>query len=151
MNTKKHLKFLILIVLMFPTFVFSQFTSGVTACDTSSFSLIGVDFGCSIYHIINVISLIIPILFALSFLAFFWGLSRFILNSGSPADVQKGKNYMIWGVVVLFVLISVRAIIGLIARDLEIGDSSTIPLIPTSTNSGQNTSTFNLPSGVPAP
>lgn len=116
---------------------------------SSAFSLAGSTIKGVIYEVLGIIGLALPILFALCFLVFFWGLSKFILNPGSQADIQKGKSYMMWGVLILFILISFRAIVGIIARDLDIGDSTSIPLIPTSTNSGQDNSTFNLPSGVP--
>lgn len=118
---------------------------------TCAFSLKDSTFNVIIYEIISVISVVIPILFALSFLVFFWGLSKFILNSGSATEVQKGKTYIIWGVLALFILISFRTIIGIIATDLDIGSSSFIPVIPTTTNpSGADNSTFNLQQGVPA-
>lgn len=134
---KKNIKYspIFFILIPFITFAFNW--------QSSTFSSV-------IDEVISVISLAIPLLFALSFLVFFWGVSRFILNSGSTAEIQKGKSYMIWGVVALFILISIRAIIGIVARDLEIGDSSSIPLIPTSTNSGGSSSEdFSLPSGIP--
>lgn len=117
-----------------------------------AFSLSGSTFASVITEIINIIGLTLPILFALCFLVFFWGVSKFILNSGSAAEIQKGRSYMIWGIVALFILVSFRVIVGIIAKDLEIGDSSFTPLIPTSSNpSGQEYTTYNLPQGVPAP
>lgn len=112
-----------------PSLVFSQtvFRSGMAGCITGNYSLIGADFKCTIYRIISLINLLIPIMFGSALIVFFWGLSKFILNSGSPAEVTKGKSYMIWGVLALFVLVSVRAIIGILATNLEIGNTGVIP------------------------
>ncbi len=84
-----------------------------------------------IEELLGLIQLIIPILFMLAFIFFFWGLSKFILNSGSKDGVEKGKSYMLWGILALFILVTFRAIVGLIASDLGIGQSDYIPLLPT--------------------
>lgn len=116
----------------------------------ASFSLAGANFKGVVDEVISYINILVPILYSLCFVVFFWGLSKFILNSGSAPEVQKGKTYMIWGVTALFVLISLRAIIGILAKEFDIGDSTAIPQIKTTTNtSGTDSSTFNLPAGIP--
>lgn len=116
----------------------------------ASFSLAGANFKGVIDEVISYINILVPILYSLCFIAFFWGLSKFILNSGSAQEVQKGKTYMIWGITALFVLVSLRVIIGILARELDIGDSNNIPVIKTTTNtSGTDSSTFSLPAGIP--
>ncbi|MFZ2621293.1 MAG: hypothetical protein WAX37_02180 [Minisyncoccia bacterium] len=58
---------------------------------------------------------IIPILFGLSLVYFFWGISQFILNdAGNDKTRDEGKKKIIWGVVALFVFISIYGIIKLI-------------------------------------
>lgn len=120
---------------------------------TQAFSLNSSTLYDVIDEINTTIQIAIPILFSLAFIAFFWGLSKFILNSSNATDVQKGRSYMIWGVIALFVLISFRAIIGLIASDLGIGNGWIIPFIPTknSNNYNNTTNTLNIPQGVPQP
>ena len=100
-----------------------------------AFSLRDSTFRSFILQIISVIGVLIPILFAIAFIVFFWGLSKFILNSDNEKDIQNGKNYMFWGVLALFILISFRAIIGLVSNELEFGNSSTVPLLPTGASS----------------
>ncbi len=135
----KNIILILALVLIIPSF-----TNG------ASFSLAGANFKGVVYEVISYINILVPILYSLCFIAFFWGLSKFILNSGSASEVQKGKTYMIWGVTALFVLVSLRVIIGILAREFEIGDSKTIPVIKTTTNStGTDSSTFNLPAGIP--
>jgi len=74
-----------------------------------------------INEVLGVISILVPILFTLAFIVFFWGLAKFILHSGSPAEIEKGKEYMFWGILALFILISVKTIIVLISTDLGLG------------------------------
>lgn len=97
----------------------------------ADFDLAGSNFKKVILHVLSVIAVLIPILFAAAFIVFFWGLSKFILNSSSQAEIEKGKNYMIWGVLALFILISFRAIISLVSGEFELGNSKDAPQLPT--------------------
>ena len=74
----------------------------------------------------DIINLLIPIVFALALLYFFWGLAKFILSSGE--DKEKGKNIMIWGIVALFVMASVWGIVGFIQSALGV-DGGTAPTV----------------------
>ena len=78
----------------------------------------GGNFSALIGSVLSIISILIPILFALAFLVFFWGLSKFILHSGNEADVTKGKNYMLWGILALFLLVSSLAIVNFLRGEL---------------------------------
>lgn len=60
------------------------------------------------------------IVFGLALLYFFWGMGRFILHSGDPKAKEEGKMRMIWGVIAMFVLISIFGIIGFIGNLLGI-------------------------------
>jgi len=83
------------------------------------FSLKTSTLGAVITEVTQIIDLIIPILISLAFVMFFWGVSKFILNSDKPDEIKNGRNYMIWGVVALFILLTYKAIIGLVVTDLE--------------------------------
>lgn len=110
------------------------------------FELGAKNFKWVVLYVIDILNTLIPILFTLALLVFFWGLSKFILNSGSQTEVTNGKNYMIWGVVVLFILISFRAIISLVTSDLGFGDARTEPILKTGLNASVSTSEeFRLP------
>lgn len=67
------------------------------------------DLICSVGRILGQI---VPIVFGLALIFFFWGLAQFILKSGDPKNHEEGRNKMIWGVVVLFVMISIYGIIN---------------------------------------
>ena len=84
-------------------------------------------------YVLSIINLLIPILWALAFIVFFWGLSKFILNSGNKGELEKGKDYMIWGVLALFILLTFRVIITFVSGDLDLGgNANVIPTLPTS-------------------
>lgn len=109
---KKPLKigsllFLVSLILPSISFAFSLAQSGTT-------------FSTVITYIMEIIKLLIPILVGVAFIVFFWGLSKFILNSNKPEEIKNGRNKMMWGILMLFILITFNAIIGLVATELEI-------------------------------
>jgi len=123
-------------IFLLNTFVF--FIPVITLAQ-ADFSLAGKNFKDIILYVLSIIAVLIPILFAIAFIVFFWGLSKFILNSSVQADIEKGKNYMIWGVLALFILISFRAIIGLVVGDLGFGDAKEAPQLQNAIPSGGST------------
>lgn len=80
-----------------------------------------------IFQALAVINVITPILSALAFIVFFWGLSRFILHSGEQKTREEGKQRMMWGILALFIMLTFRAIIGLVSNELEIGNNGCVP------------------------
>ena len=94
-----------------------------------AFSLKDSTFKDIIDEVKGIIDILLPILVAVALIVFFWGLSKFILHSGNQADLEKGKNYMLWGILALFILLSYKAIVSLVATDLDIGDGTTVPYI----------------------
>jgi len=55
-----------------------------------------------------------PILGGIALLVFFWGLAKTVLSAGSEKEVAAGKNRMIWGIIALFVMVSVWGIVTLL-------------------------------------
>ena len=57
----------------------------------------------------DIIEMIIPFVFALALLGFFWGLAKYLL--GGAEDKESAKNIMIWGIVALFVMAAVWGLV----------------------------------------
>ncbi|MGM0482456.1 MAG: hypothetical protein ACQEP6_01145 [Patescibacteria group bacterium] len=53
-------------------------------------------------------------LFAVALLVFLWGMAKFILKADSDTEREKGKQVMIWGLIALFVMLSVWGIVHII-------------------------------------
>jgi hypothetical protein len=72
-----------------------------------------------------------PIVVGIALLAFFWGLAKYIF-AGAEDDKVAGKKIMIWGIIALFVMISVWGIIEFIGTSLGISENATInvPEVP---------------------
>lgn len=99
---KKYITPLVLTVL-FPVFAYAQ----------------GRGVERFIERLIDIVRLLIGLVGALSLLIFLWGLAKFIFKVGGDEDaIEGGKNLMKWGLIALFVMMSVWGIIGWFQRDL---------------------------------
>ncbi len=95
--------------LSWPVFVGAQFT------------LAGSTFASFIYEIVDILDLLIPVMMTAAGVVFFWGLSKVVLHSGSSTEVANGRNYILWGIIALFCLISLSAIISFVQGELGFG------------------------------
>ncbi|MCE9628565.1 MAG: hypothetical protein K8Q91_01040 [Candidatus Vogelbacteria bacterium] len=62
-------------------------------------------------------SIVVPIinlLLALAVLVFFWGLVKYLYKGDNDAERTKGKSLMAFGIIGLFVMVSVWGIVGLL-------------------------------------
>ena len=82
------------------------------------------DFVCIVVDLIQVL---IPVIFGLALLAFFWGLAKFILHAGDEAAREEGKHIMIWGIVGFFVASSVWAIVQFLYGGIGLGGTMSFP------------------------
>lgn len=98
----------------------------------SAQSLIGAPIFDTLNNFQRLINTLLPIVVALALLYFFWGLAKFILNSGDEEEQKKGKSIMIWGVVAFFVMSAVWGIVGFVSRatGLNQGGSIDLPQTP---------------------
>ena len=72
---------------------------------------------------------IIPFLGAVAFLVFVWGVARFIRSAGNEKEIKDSKNLLIWGVIGLFVLVTIWGIISFLQTEFGF-DSGEKPFIP---------------------
>lgn len=65
--------------------------------------------------IINeILNPLVLLLLAVAIAVFVWGLVEFIWNAGDENKVSAGKQHIIWGLVGLFIMLSVGGIIKII-------------------------------------
>ena len=67
----------------------------------------------------QILSPIIYLLIALALIYFLWGVFIFIKNADSPEKRTEGYDNMMWGIIGLFIIISVNGIISLITSTLN--------------------------------
>jgi hypothetical protein len=52
----------------------------------------------------TVVHILIPAVFALAILFFFWGMAKYILSAGDATKAAEGKSIMIYGVIAIAVM-----------------------------------------------
>ncbi len=75
-------------------------------------------------------SIIIPLIFTLAFLFFLWNVIRF-MNASDSRNKEEAKERMWWGIIALFVMLSVWGIIKILSNTLGIEPS--VPMLQTKT------------------
>lgn len=78
----------------------------------------------------RLVDIALPIVVALALLAFFYGLATSIF--GGAEKKEEAKHLMIWGVVALFVMVSIWGLVRFIgnAFDIQQGGTVNIPQVP---------------------
>ena len=77
---------------------------------------------CYITGIIN--NSVIPLIFAVATVMFVWGVVQFfIINADEEKKRAQGKQFMIWGIVALAVMLSVWGLVGILGATFGVGTS----------------------------
>ncbi len=66
----------------------------------------------------------------IALLVFFWGLVKFITKAGDEAALEEGRRLMLWGIIALFVMVSVWGLTLFIQTNLGI-HGGLPPQVPT--------------------
>jgi len=74
----------------------------------------------------NVVNIATPVVVGIALIAFFWGLAKFIFSAGDEEKRESGKHIMIWGIVALFVMVSIWGIVGFIGDALGVDEGGEI-------------------------
>ncbi|MFA7193373.1 MAG: hypothetical protein WC087_00445 [Candidatus Paceibacterota bacterium] len=78
----------------------------------------------------GIVQALIPIVIGLGVLVFLWGVLKYVLNS-SDAGKAEGRTFMLWGIIALFVMVSVWGLVNILRDSLELNTSTpTAPAIP---------------------
>jgi hypothetical protein len=77
----------------------------------------------------GVVDAMVPVLVTLALAAFIWGLVSFIFASGDEAAKDEGKRRMIWGVVALFVIVSIWGLVGLLNKITGVNQADTFTAV----------------------
>ena len=72
----------------------------------------------------DLINLATPIVVALALLFFFWGLATYILNANDEKARKEARAKMIYGLIALFLMVSVWGIINVIRDTFDLDDST---------------------------
>lgn len=100
--------------LAFPFFAFAQTVNSVQ--DLASFTI----------NLINNVA--VPLVFALAFIVFIWGIFQyFILGGHDDAKKKLGRSLMIWGIVGFALMVSVWGLVHILTGTLSLNNSQQLP------------------------
>ena len=77
---------------------------------------------------------IVPILVTLAIIGFIWGIIEYYLNPDNEEKRKKGKSFILWGLISLFVIVSMWGIVGLFVTTFNLNYSASVikvPVLPT--------------------
>lgn len=77
-------------------------------------------------NIQSLVSKLIPIAVAFAVLFFFWGLAKYILNAGDEEKKKEGRSIMIWGIIALFIMVSIWGLISVFAQTLGVTEGQNL-------------------------
>lgn len=61
-------------------------------------------------------SILVPVLFAISFVVFLWGIAKsYIIHGDTPAEVEKGHKLIMWGIIGFVVMVSIWGLVNVVA------------------------------------
>src|ERR1035437_3173643 len=94
------------------------------------------DLLCYVTGIIN--SSIIPLIFAVAVVTFAWGVVKFfIIDANEEKKREEGKQFMIWGIIALTIMLSIWGLVAILGDTFNVG-SKVLPQVtpPGSSSSG---------------
>lgn len=103
--------------------IFTFFVPHIAYAQTSSSSAIKIFVGKVDLLIINPL---IVLMFGAALAYFLFGVVEFLINQANSGEKGTGKEHMLWGVIGMFIMISVFGILHLIEHTLGVGPN---PLI----------------------
>ncbi len=63
---------------------------------------------------------VIPLLFAVAILVFVWGVVQFIGNADNEEKRTQGRNFMVYGIISLFVMVSIWGLVSVLSTTFGI-------------------------------
>lgn len=81
---------------------------------------------------------LVPLVFALAFLLFLWGIFKFFFwGGGDEGKREEGRQLMLWAIIAFLLMVSIWGIVNLLSRGLGFSSDrnlENIPNVPTRGN-----------------
>lgn len=78
----------------------------------------------------TLIKSVVPLLVALSVVAFIYGIIQYFLYPDNEEKRKAGKSFMLWGLISLFVMVSIWGLVGILSSSFLPGSHPIIPGLP---------------------
>lgn len=102
-----------------------------------SFAAVTDIYGLSDLVLTIINEILVPIIFAIAFIVFIWGIFQFfIAGKQDPETRDKGKSLMFWGLIGFFVMVSVWGLVNILVNSLDL--NTNVPNYPSTPEPGGN-------------
>ena len=91
------------------------------------------DLGELIGWIQSFINALLPVILGFAVLFFFYGLVKYVLNANDPGAQGEARGMMIWGVIIIFIMISLWGLVNILVNTFGFQnslDDNDIPMAP---------------------
>lgn len=75
----------------------------------------------TVNRVLGILNMVIFLFLTVAIVVFFWGLISYLANIGGEDAAKKGIQLMVWGIIALFVMVSVWGIIRLLQNTFGVG------------------------------
>jgi len=72
---------------------------------------------------------VIPLIMSLAVVMFIWGIVQYVISGDDEKKKEKGRNFMIWGIIALAVMVSVWGLVAILRNTF--GIQNVIPQVKT--------------------
>jgi len=82
------------------------------------------------------VDILLPLSFSVAFLAFVYGIIRFLMSGSDTNKKEEAKNRLLWGVVAMFVVVTIWGIVAFIGLTFGVGLPTNNTIDPPRVNTG---------------
>lgn len=76
-----------------------------------------------------IVNPLIFLLFGVALVVFLWGVAQFIINADSSEGRKLGRDRIIYGIIGMFIMVSVYGILSIITHTFHIDTSNTLDAV----------------------
>lgn len=78
------------------------------------------------FFVLNIINPVVVLIIGLAVVYFLWGATKYILHADDAAKMAEGKDMMIYGIIAIFVMISMWGLVNLLDNTFGL-DNNVLP------------------------
>jgi uncharacterized membrane protein len=80
----------------------------------------------------DILGWLMPLLVSLAVIYFIWGVLTYVMNAGDEEKQKEGRSMMIYGIIAIFVMVSVWGFVGILSKTFFGGAAGggSVPRLP---------------------
>lgn len=133
--SKLKIGLVVMAIVLLPSVVSAQANLGTNVAQVGSLSC--MDYykadatlgGMFTYITCTINKTVIPLIFAIAMVTFIWGVVQFALNADDTEKKAKARDFMIWGIIGLTVMIGVWGLVKVLGATFGLTNTSVLPQV----------------------